>query len=91
MDRTHLAAEQAAKEEERLHLECTFRPDLPTKNAADAIAAAAAAAGATHNSVRTCSEYRVVYFNFFFFLFSSCSGFRDSHQVSLNSLFLLLG
>lgn len=47
MDRTHLAAEQAAKEEERLHLECTFRPDLPTKNAADALAAAAAAEGAT--------------------------------------------
>lgn len=42
MDRSHLAAEQAAREEERLHQECTFRPDLPTKRAA---AAAAAAAG----------------------------------------------
>lgn len=50
MDRSHLAAEQAAKEEERLHLECTFRPDLPTKTAADAIAAAAAAAGAAHSA-----------------------------------------
>lgn len=43
MDRSHLAAEQAAREEERLHEECTFSPDLPTKRAA---AAAAAAAGA---------------------------------------------
>lgn len=42
IDRSHLAAEQAAREEERLHQECTFRPDLPTERAA---AAAAAAAG----------------------------------------------
>ncbi len=44
MDRTHLAAEQAAREEERLNEECTFSPDLPTKRAAEAVAAAAAAA-----------------------------------------------
>ena len=43
MDRSHLAAEQAAREEERLHQECTFRPDLPTKRAADAAEAAAGA------------------------------------------------
>eukprot|EP00903_Cladosiphon_okamuranus_P016343 g15071.t1 len=40
MDRSHLAAEQAAREEERLHRECTFKPDLPTKRAAAAAAAA---------------------------------------------------
>eukprot|EP00752_Nemacystus_decipiens_P018403 g16506.t1 len=42
MDRSQLAAEQAVREEERLHQECTFKPDLPTKRAA---AAAEAAAG----------------------------------------------
>ncbi|CAM9320548.1 unnamed protein product [Ectocarpus sp. 12 AP-2014] len=46
MDRSHLAAEKAAREEEQLHEECTFRPDLPTKRAADAIAAVAAAGAA---------------------------------------------
>ncbi|CAM9090747.1 unnamed protein product, partial [Hapterophycus canaliculatus] len=45
MERSHLAAEQAAREEERLYQECTFMPDFPTKRAAEAAAAAAAAAG----------------------------------------------
>lgn len=38
MDRSHLTAEQAAKEEERLHQECTFTPDLATQRAAAATA-----------------------------------------------------
>lgn len=42
MDRSHLTAEQAAKEEERLHEECTFTPDLATRRAAAAAVAAAA-------------------------------------------------
>lgn len=51
MDRSHLAAEQAAREEERLHEECTFTPDLPTKRAV-AAAAAAAAAGEMGRDIR---------------------------------------
>lgn len=51
MDRSHLAAEKAAREEEQLHEQCTFRPDLPTKRAADAIAAAAVAGAAAGRDV----------------------------------------
>lgn len=34
MDRSHLEAEQAAKEEEKLRQECTFKPELSTERAA---------------------------------------------------------
>lgn len=51
MDRSHLEAEQAAREEERLRQECTFKPELSTEQAAQA-AAVAAAGGDTASQSR---------------------------------------
>lgn len=53
MDRSHLAAEQAARETERLHQECTFKPDLTTRRAAAAVAAAGAVGDAQGFSVES--------------------------------------